>query len=77
MSNELIAEYGTTGNIGFAKATLCDANGNPVEQPNCSCGKPSSTFLQGKEAVAWMCNDCLYPDQNYSANFVYKPPGEK
>ncbi len=39
---------------------LYNANGEPIEHPKCQCGKDSSTFIQSRSCIKWMCNDCLH-----------------
>src|ERR1700679_869600 len=41
--------------------SLRDSQDNEIVEPPCKCGKPSSTFIMGKEYIQYICNDCLYP----------------
>lgn len=57
--NVLQAEYGSTGPIGFANATMCDADGNAMEI-KCKCGNEASSVIMGKESYMGLCNKCQY-----------------
>ncbi len=55
--------------------TIYDEEGKEIEPKLCTCGKPGQTCFMGKEAIAWRCNECLYPESSYEAKFVYSEFG--
>lgn len=69
---ELIAEYGSTGNVSFASATMYDAEGKEVL---CKCGKPSSCAIIGKSSQLVFCTDCS-PLERREAKFIYRKPDQ-
>lgn len=68
--SKLECEYGSVGNVGFAKATLCDSAGEPIL---CACGEPAGCAVIGQNAYAAWCEKCS-PVEKYEAKLVYKPP---
>jgi hypothetical protein len=49
-----------------------DPQGNMVEAPICKCGKKSDTCIMGVHLSLWICNECLYGPNSYTAKMVYK-----
>jgi hypothetical protein len=52
-------EWGSSHPISFAKATLCDAEGNDM-QIKCKCGNEATSVVMGKESYMGLCNKCQY-----------------
>lgn len=78
MTEELQAEYGSTGNIRFGgmNVTVTDSAGAEIEMVCGQCGsKKDVTFFQGKESFAIRCYECLY-GQPWQAKFIYRPPND-
>lgn len=57
----LQAEYGSVGNVNFADARLCNADG---EEILCKCGKPSGMAIIGRESYVARCNECMEKANN-------------
>jgi hypothetical protein len=69
---ELIAEYGSVGNVRFLdpeNVRMYDTEGNVVL---CGCGKPAAISVIGLKAQISWCTDCS-PVPKTSAQFVYRP----
>jgi hypothetical protein len=55
---EVIAEYGTVGNVGFlnqSQVSMQRADGTTVF---CKCGKPATAALIGRNAYIARCSEC-------------------
>jgi hypothetical protein len=66
-------EWGTAGNLRFARAEeakMCDSEGKEML---CICGQPAASFIAGKEAFQVFCSNCM---PVVSVNLAYEPPKE-
>ena len=71
MTEELIAEDGSSGNIRFINpeaVRMYDSGGNVML---CKCGKPAGSAVIGTEAFIVWCSDCD-PLNKETVKFVYK-----
>ena len=57
----------------YLEVKLCDDEGNEIDPPLCKCGNQASTCMMGKESHIWMCNECLYPNDDGAVMLTYKP----
>lgn len=72
MTNEVVEECGSDGNINFhSGGTLYDSDNNEIL---CACGNRSTGCMIAKESYKVWCTACDPCNNMESAKFVYIPP---